>query len=559
MSATIVNEDHHHGEGQHQSEHGNNVSFLNDTARMGGPEAEETASTTTVDPTTITFVDYRRPPSAMVRPPSKYKLWLVVFVLVYLAVWAAEGANLSQALRLRGWLSPDGAEFLELASTVFVLVFGALDVAMAIGTIHYKGKEYGLGPWMKCGQRIQWVHQTRYSDSFLMECLKGTIYILEEGFSMFNAPPAVALRPSGLAAVNKGQNHEADHLRNPQGSRAGTHRTTFDQDEKDPADGNDSYHSNDGQYNDEALYSCTSDDCKTLVKIEHRINPEKMMEYRQWEKRIQRAAESAPGLISIKRMDIVEEEIMEGTEKDGAAAEQFVAEKQDVELGFEESSDTKETAFRAIRVLSTMKKRPTFRHSTTTGYSTTANLHVIFMTFQNIYSLNDWMMSPRRKALMRQLEPLLALPDQELIQAERAATARDAFTNLTIQQGQYSPTLPPKKWKVWWLTTVALVISIRWSTSFLAYYLEFWGLDQAHPRLKMLVIIFIVTFLNSYITTPFLLFLFQPWLIRRPNEVDERFIWKTLDDGIESMWLKSLLTFTFYGGCVIAGIVQKYA
>ena len=180
----------------------------------------------------------------------------------------------------------------------------------------------------------------------------------------------------------------------------------------------------------------------------------------------------------------------------------------------------------------------------------------MYLTFDNIDSLNDWMLSPRRKALMKQLEPLLAVPDQELIQAERAASQRDAFTNLTIQQGQSSPSRAPKKWKVWWLTTVALIITIRWVNSFLAYYLEFWGLDESHPRLRTLVTIFITTFLNSYVMVPFLLFLFSPWMVRQSNEVDERFIWKTLDDGIQNIWLKFLLTFAFYGGCVIAWIVR---
>ena len=34
-----------------------------------------------------TFVDYVEPPSPAPLPPSKYKLWLVIFVLVYFAQW----------------------------------------------------------------------------------------------------------------------------------------------------------------------------------------------------------------------------------------------------------------------------------------------------------------------------------------------------------------------------------------------------------------------------------------------------------------------------------------
>jgi antibiotic biosynthesis monooxygenase (ABM) superfamily enzyme len=549
----MIQDDDENSQPQHKLGHD---SMRNPNDRPMGSASTATLATA-ADHSTVTFVDYRRPPAARVQPPSKYKLWLLVFVLVYFAVWAGEGANLSEALRFRGWLSPDGAQFLELAITVFVLVFGALDFVVAMLTFRYKGQEYGLGPWMKCGHRIQWVHQNRFSDSFILECVKGAIQILEDGFGMFNAAPnAAAAATITPQQLGRPRSNKAKRSLTARGSSANTQHNDFGKDgeeeEEEEEERDYTYHSSDSRFEEEASYRCTSDNCQTLVKIEHRINPDKMEEYHQWEKRIQRAAAMIPGLISVKKMDIVQEEKI----VDRAGQKVVVndaREPVDVEIG--RPSPSQPTG--AIDNVSEIAgKRTTFRHSPTTGYSTTTNLHTVFLTFEDIYSLNDWMMSPRRKALMKQLEPLLAVPDQELIQAERAASARDAFTNLTIQQGLSSPTLPPKKWKVWWLTTVALVNTVRWTDSFMAYYLELWGLDQSHPRLRTLVIIFVVTFLTSYVMTPFLLFLFHPWLIRKPNEIDERFIWRTLDDGLSRLWLKFVLTFAFYGGCIIAWIVQ---
>ncbi|KAL3923449.1 MAG: hypothetical protein SGILL_001649 [Bacillariaceae sp.] len=474
------------------------------------------------DPTTtstITFVDYRRPPSAKIQPPSKYKLWLLVFVLVYLAVWVSEGANVSEALRLQGWLSPEGAQFLELAIVVLVLTYGALDCVVAAGTITFRDKRYGLGPWLQCGNRIQWIHKTQFSDYFVLEVLKCVIRILEDGFDMFNA---------AQAAVPNRRPRKHHYMR-----QALRKESTMSSETENGSDSED-------QDDTSPPYTCSSSDCQTVVKIEHRINPNKMIEYHAWQKRIERAASRALGLISINRMEIVPEKV-------------DLSECPDVELGASGQQDTAVVTDSVDRD----EQRPIYRTSTT-DMSTmkNANLHTVYITFDNIDSLNDWMISPRRKALMKQLDPLLAVPDQELIQAERAASARDAFTNLIIQQGQSSPAMPPKKWKVWWLTTLALVITIRWVNSFLAYYIEFWGLDKAHPRLRALVTVFVMTFLNSYIMTPFLLFLFNPWILRRSNEVDERPIWKTLDDGIKSLWLKFLLSFAYYGGCVIAWIVH---
>ena len=85
------------------------------------PLSQAPTTTTSVDDSssTTTFVDYRRPPSIHVLPPSKYKLWLLVFVLVYLAVWVGELANFYEFLRFKGWFSPQMSQFLNLSDCCF--------------------------------------------------------------------------------------------------------------------------------------------------------------------------------------------------------------------------------------------------------------------------------------------------------------------------------------------------------------------------------------------------------------------------------------------------------
>merc|ERR1711935_155564 len=133
----------------------------------------------------------------------------------------------------------------------------------------------------------------------------------------------------------------------------------------------------------------------------------------------------------------------------------------------------------------------------------------------------------------------------------------DAFTDLMIRQGESVPKLPPLKWKVCWLTTVGLYISITWVSSFMAHYFEFWGLNGAHERIRALVSITITVFVNTYILVPLLLFVFDHWVKRKQVETKvKKEPWRTLNDGFQSIWWKALLTFAYYGGFVIAWIVR---
>lgn len=180
---------------------------------------------------------------------------------------------------------------------------------------------------------------------------------------------------------------------------------------------------------------------------------------------------------------------------------------------------------------------------------------VIIVKFESIDALNEYMSSPARRKLMKKLEPLLRRPDSLQLQKDR--NLPDAFTDLLTRQGECVPTLLPKKWKVWWLTTCGLFFVILINEVVLPYYFGVWGLDIAHARLRAFVSALFTTFFNSFVMTPFLLMIFSDWVKRKPSENDTKEPWRTLNDGLPNIWWKVFVTVAFYGGCVIAWAVKS--
>ncbi|KAL9188138.1 hypothetical protein ACHAXT_006516 [Thalassiosira profunda] len=400
---------------------------------------------------TPVFVDYAPPAPPALLPPARYKLSLLVYCLVYLAVWFADEAGLPQFLTFNGWFSPDLALFLQLALTVFTLTFGTLDAVGEVFTFKRKGKLYGIGAWLKA-PRSTWL--LRYSNIFA-ESLAVVVRILEDGFCMFDGR------------------------------------------KKSPTE------------EESQQFQCTNKEHVEL-RVEHRIDATKMEEYEEWSRKIKGvSARYAHGLVSVMRN------------------EQILPSEGDDEKSIDIGADT---------------KRESMLISTT-------------LLFEDIDSLNEWMLSPRRKVMMAQLNHLLLTPNAERLRLGRVLP--DAFTDLFNQQGQ-APQKPPKKWKVWWLTLLALFISIKWTGSMLSYYWEFWGLyDEA---LQRLVSVAVTVFLNSYIIVPLLSLLFEPWMRRKRHEkIETKEPWRLLNEGFERLLWKCMLTLAFYGGCLIAWMVKAYA
>jgi len=344
-----------------------------------------------------------------------------------------------------------------LATTVFVLVFATLDLAVAVFTITIRGRPYGIGPWLKRGRSVR-IHQRQ---NFVAEFVSVIVKILEDGFAMFDASPS-----QSLGADKK----------------------------------------NDDDYDDEENeFTCSSQKCHVLLKIEHRISPSKMEKYLQWAKRIDKATSRyARGLVDVRKSEFTHEN----------------------DIFYDEEL----------------------------GMSISGQLHRIYITFENIEYLNEWMTSNKRRKLIKELQPLLVQPD--IVQIQRDRRLPDAFTDLLIQQGEAVPTLTPKKWKVWWLTLLGLFFVQLWTRDVMPYYYSQWGLDDAHERLRGFVAVLISTFLSSYVMIPLLLFLFSPWVRRKENENDTRQPWKMLNDGFGSLWWNAVLTIALYGGFVIAWIIR---
>jgi antibiotic biosynthesis monooxygenase (ABM) superfamily enzyme len=396
------------------------------------------------------FVDFVPPEAVKVLPPAKYKLWLILLFLVYHATWVADEAGLLDFLSFDGWLKPEASLFLMLALIVSVIVYAAMELFITVLTFESKsGKVYGIGAWLK-QPRASWMYS---HENIVFELFARVIHILEEGFSMFDAPPPVK------EAIGPKQ------------------------------------------------FDCLDVNCETTLKIEHRIKPDKVEAYQKWVVRIESACNEAPGLVDVEVLELPANEW-----------------------------DEEEGGLSAVSL------------SSKGGLLPDAQLHVIYLKFSTIHYLNQWMVSPRRNMLMKALDPMLVEPD--IVQLP-------LNLNLT-RQGEEVRKSPPKKWKVWWLTLLALFISIRWSGTFLPYYFAKWGLPDA--KLERLVDNFIVTFLNEFVLVPLFLNAFNHWLQEDNNDAkvvkNTRQPWKTFDEGFASIWVKLIITIGFYGGCLTIAIAS---
>lgn len=431
-------------------------------------DADLPTSITTTAPLeddSTSFVDYIAPPPANLPPPAKYKLWLIIMVLVFFAEWFASEAKVLEAFQRSGYLSPIAAFFFTLAIIVFVLVFATLDLVVTLLTVKVKGRSYGLGPWLR-QPRKKWIHEQQ---NIIAECISSVVKILEDGFAMFDAAPSVT------------NASETPFL--PDAPRE---------------------------------FSCPNGDCQVTLKIEHRINPNKLKEYHLWTKKIDSiSAKYARGLIDNRKSAVL------------PTANTFDEERGESIIVADGTNASRSDGL----------------------------LHIVYLTFESVDRLNDWMSSSRRRRLIKALKPLLAEPD--VVQIQKSRMLPDAFTDLLVRQGDCVPTLQPKKWKVFWLTLLGLFFTQMWIGAVLPHYFDIWKLDGAHQRLQGFVSVAISTFLNSYVMTPLLLLLFDNWIRRKENEIYTREPWRTLSDGITNIWIKALMSIAMYGGFVIAWILNN--
>ena len=375
----------------------------------------------------------------------------------------------------------------------------------------------------------------------VVDVIGGIIHILEDGFAMFDAAQQTQQSQKVQSSSSSSLAHK-HHYPNHQ------HTNTNHQ------------------------FDCPSGTCATTLKIEHRVKPDKVEDYKKWVVKIGRVCRQANGFVcathtqimtqrSSSRVGMLDDDVGEEEEEERKENNEDQQQQNDDNYDIEQGKQGEGGG------------QGEGEGDNDDNDDTIHKLQVVYLKFQNIDYLNDWMVSPRRAILMKELQDMLVEPD--VLQIQLARKLPDAFSDLLTRQGDTSPTKPPYKWKTWWLTLLALYISINWSSNFMPYYYEKWNVtDEMEIRA---VNIFVVTFINSYIMIPFLLFVFNPWVQQRHNNNDQdeddgnehddkknstkkkttsnrsnRQPWKTLNDGFTSIWPKLLLTIGFYGGCLVA-------
>lgn len=171
----------------------------------------------------------------------------------------------------------------------------------------------------------------------------------------------------------------------------------------------------------------------------------------------------------------------------------------------------------------------------------------VYLTFSSIDYLNEYMTSPVRERLMRRLQPLLQ-HNSEVTQAIQ----QNAFADLAGLQGCDVPTRQPPKWKVWWITVLSYYGSTLFLNSAMPFYFERWSQIFLHDRLQSLVLVFLTTFSSSYMVTPFLTMTFAHWMQAKSAKISTHEPWRTLDEGIQSIALKTLFLVAFFGSCIVS-------
>jgi antibiotic biosynthesis monooxygenase (ABM) superfamily enzyme len=148
--------------------------------------------------------------------------------------------------------------------------------------------------------------------------------------------------------------------------------------------------------------------------------------------------------------------------------------------------------------------------------------------YENVNDLNNAMAAPFWQKRLEELKPLLDA--QKVSQILAHTPPVNAFANM-MAQGDSMPVLPPKKWKVWWITACALFFADLFINATIGTYFTRWGVQTLHPQLSLLVNIGTIVLILNYLAIPFLQLVVYDWMRRKSGEDDTNFPWKQLNDG----------------------------
>ena len=171
------------------------------------------------------------------------------------------------------------------------------------------------------------------------------------------------------------------------------------------------------------------------------------------------------------------------------------------------------------------------------------NVYTWNLRFRNVEALNACMATPYWVRMVEGLQKLLQAPKVTQIMMEEPPI--NAFMDILTKQGESKPTLPPKKWKVWWMTTCSIFFStLIVNSTAVPYYIK-WGWTNWDPDLYRIVYIGSLVLVLNYMMSPAILLLVNQWMTRKPEENDTKFPWKQLNDGF-SPPVQLILCLTYF-------------
>jgi antibiotic biosynthesis monooxygenase (ABM) superfamily enzyme len=156
-------------------------------------------------------------------------------------------------------------------------------------------------------------------------------------------------------------------------------------------------------------------------------------------------------------------------------------------------------------------------------------IHTWKLKFENIASLNCCMRTSLWILMMEELQHLLK--SQKITQIKLENPPLNALVDVIIRQGDSTPVLPPKKWKVWWITTCAIYFSWLIANATVFIYFEKWGADTWNKSVYRILQAGTLVILLNYLVSPFMILFVNDWMIRKTYENEKKIPWKQLNDG----------------------------
>jgi len=182
----------------------------------------------------------------------------------------------------------------------------------------------------------------------------------------------------------------------------------------------------------------------------------------------------------------------------------------------------------ARKMIAFMESQPGFIAAEKDGVD--KDVHTWTLKFENVTALNNCMAMPPWVMMVGELKDLLKAPKVTQIMMEHPPM--NAFVDLFTRQGDPTPILPPKKWKVWWITTCSIFFSwLIANATIFTYYVK-WGWDTGDKELYRLAQSGTLVIILNYVVSPATLLLVNDWMIRKPHENDTKIPWKQLNDGL---------------------------